>query len=393
MMKVIMEAAETSKTQHEAIETVPTAEPAPGRLMSLDVLRGFDMFWITGGEELFHALAKATGWAWVAAVAAQLNHSSWAGFKFYDLIFPLFIFISGATLPLSIGRRRARGERRPRLLLRLTRRAALLVLLGVIYNTQKISFEVSSIRFGSVLGRIGLAGLGAGIILLFTKSWEARGAWIVGILIAYWALLTYVPVPGVGPGSTTRGKNLADYIDQNFMPGKLFKADHDPEGLLSTLPAVATALLGAAAGGWLASRRTPGLKALGLLAAGVALLGLGWVWGGSFPIIKKIWTSSFVLFAAGWSCVLLAFFYVVVDLLRWRRWCFLFLLIGLNPLTLYFVSGTELLDFEHLGQFFFGFLGVLASRDMIPLVQAAGILAVQFIFLYILYRKKIFVKV
>lgn len=383
---------ETNLTVDKA-ENIPGSDAADGRLMSLDVLRGFDMFWITGGEELFHVLAKATGWAWVAAVTAQLDHAPWAGFKFYDLIFPLFVFISGATLPLSIGRRLERGERRARILGRMLRRALVLVLLGVIYNAQKISFEVSALRFGSVLGRIGLAGLGAGAIVLFTKSWGTRLAWVAAILLAYWALLTGVPVPGVGPASLDQGKNLADYVDQHFMPGKLYNQDHDPEGLLSTLPTVATALLGALAGGWLSARRGAAVKTLGLLAAGAALLGLGSVWAWRFPLIKNLWTSSFVLYTAGWSCVLLALFYAAVDVLRWRRWGFLFLLIGMNPLTIYFLNATELIDFDHLGHFFFGFLGTYAAREWVPVVQSLGVLTVQFVFLYWLYRRKVFIKI
>lgn len=368
------------------------APSASQRLLSLDVLRGFDMFWISGGDGLLAALAKLTGWAWLAWLGTQLTHVAWEGFRFYDLIFPLFLFISGVTLPMAIRRRMERGESRRVIFLRLLRRALVLVVLGILVNTGRISFDLEKVRVASVLGRIGLAGFGAGLIVMFARP-RAQAAWAAGILVFYWALLTFVPVPGVGAPNTERGTNLADAIDQRFLPGKTYMPNHDPEGLLSTIPAVATALLGALAGAWLTSPRSTWRKALGLFAAGIMLLALGGLWGMQFPVIKRIWTSSFVLVAGGWSCVLLALFYAVIDGLRWRRWGFLFLLIGMNPITLYVLRATRLIDFRHLGTFFFGFATEGASPALAPLLQILAVLAVQFVFLYILYRRKIFLRV
>lgn len=362
------------------------------RMVSVDLLRGFDMFWISGGEGIFHALAKATGWAWAAAMAKELTHVKWEGFNFYDLIFPLFLFISGVTLPLVIEKRLARGEGRGRIMLRLARRALLLVALGILYNQKQITFDVASIRFTSVLGRIGVAGLGAGLIVLF---FSPRGwiGWVVGILAGYWALMTFVTAPGEPAHSYAMGKNIVDWLDQRIMPGRLMDKVHDAIGFTSMIPAVATALLGALAGAWLKRPLDPWRKALGLLAAGLALIAAGKLWGLQLPIIKKQWTSSYVLLAGGWSCLLLAIFYAVADGLRWRRWGFPFLLIGLNPLTLYWLRGTGLVDFAAIGKFFFGWATALASKPMQPVYNELAIIGVELAFLYWLYRKKIFVRV
>ena len=303
---------------------------ASERVQSVDVLRGFDMFWISGGDHLFHALAIATGWSGAVFLSNQLKHSHWAGFTCYDLIQPLFLFITGITLPLSIGRRLARGQTRWTVFRRLLTRAMFLVLLGHLVKNGAISFDVPHIRFTSVLGRIGVAGLAAGVIIMFTRV-RAQIIWAVGILIVYWALLTFVPAPGQPGPSFNQGVNIVDYLDQHVMPGRLASGNHDANGWFSTPPVVATVLLGALAGAWLLSARNFARKALGLAGAGLALVALGWLWGLQCPIIKHIWTSSYVLYAGGWSCLLLALFYAIVDGLRWRRWGFPFLLIGMNP--------------------------------------------------------------
>ena len=374
-----------------------TAQPAGGtpateRMQSLDVLRGFDMFWISGGAGLFIALAKATGRVWAVSFSKQLEHVEWAGFHFYDLIFPLFLFISGVTLPMSVRRRVARGESRWGIFLRLLVRALLLVILGILYNSRQVTFDIHNIRFTSVLGRIGMAGLGAGVIVMFARP-RAQVAWVIGLLVLYWALLTFVPYPGEVGTSYEQGKNIVDYLDQHLMPGRLGSGNHDAIGWSSTPPAVATALLGALAGAWLLSACSPGRKVLGLLGVGLVLLALGWLWGLQFPIVKHLWTSSYVLFAGGWSCLLLAFAYGVVDGLRWRRWGFLFLLIGVNPLVLYVLRGTGLIDFPHIGKFMFGFAFNHASPAVAPICLELATLAGEFAFLYWLYRRKIFLRV
>src|SRR4029450_13416559 len=196
--------------------TSPKAEPkiehtAPNeRVPSIDVLRGFDMFWISGGDHFFHALALATGWTWAIVFSKQLSHSDWAGFTFYDLIQPLFLFITGITLPLSVGRRLARGQTRWEIFRRLLIRTVLLVIWGHLDKNGPVSFDFANLRFTSVLGRIGIAGLVAGVIMMFARP-RAQILWVIGILGTYWALLTFVPAPGQPAPSYEQGVNIVDY--------------------------------------------------------------------------------------------------------------------------------------------------------------------------------------
>ena len=177
------------------------------------------------------------------------------------------------------------------------------------------------------------------------------------------------------------------------MPGKLRSGNHDANGWSSTPPVVATVLLGALAGAWLLSARSVWRKVQGLFGAGLVLVLMGWLWGLQFPIIKHIWTSSFVLYTAGWSCLLLGIFYGIVDGLRWRRWGFLFLLIGMNPLVIYILISTGLVNFPYIAKFFFGFSFAHAAPSMVPVWQELATMAVQFGFLYWLYRRKLFWRV
>jgi len=362
------------------------------RVRSVDVLRGFDMFWISGGDNLFHALAAATGWTWAVIFAHQLEHTPWVGFTCYDLIQPLFLFITGITLPLAVGRRMARGQTRWQIILRLLTRALLLVFLGHLVKNGAISLDVPHIRFTSVLGRIGVAGLAAGVIMMFTHI-RGQVLWAVSILVAYWALLTFVPAPGQPVQSFERGVNIVDYLDQHVMPGRLIDGNQDANGWFSTPPVVATVLLGALAGAWLLSVRSAAQKVMGLFGAGVVLVSLGWLWGHQFPIIKHIWTSSFVLYTAGWSCLLLGLFYGIVDGLRWQRWGFPFLLIGMNPLLIYFLCDTRLVDFPYISNFFLGFTYASASPAFATLWHTVATLAVEFALLYWLYRRRFFWRV
>jgi predicted acyltransferase len=365
---------------------------ASERLQSVDILRGFDMFWISGGDHFFHALAAAAGWAWAIMLSKQLSHSQWAGFRFYDLIQPLFLFITGITLPLSVGRRLARGQTRWEVFRRLLTRTIWLILLGHLVKNGAVSLNFAHVRFTSVLGRIGVAGLAAGVIMMFTRL-RAQILWVVGILVAYWALLTFVAAPGQPGPSYEQGVNIVDYLDQHIMPGRLASGNHDANGWSSTPPVVATVLLGALAGTWLLSVRPVRQKAFGLAGAGFVLLALGWLWGLQFPIIKHIWTSSYVLYAAGWSCLLLAFFCGIVDGLRWRRWSFLFLLIGMNPLAIYVLINTKLVDFHYIATFILGFSFAHASPAMSAVWLELAAMALQFLFLYWLYRRKLFWRV
>jgi predicted acyltransferase len=368
-----------------------TDQPLPGdqRLVSLDALRGFDMFWIIGGESIAQAAAKLTGWAWLTWLASQLEHPEWNGFAFYDLIFPLFLFIAGVAMPFSFAKRLERGDSKRQLMAHAIVRGLLLVLLGMIYNGL-LEFDWANMRFASVLGRIGLAYLFAALIVLHFKP-RAQLIWIVGLLVGYWALLKFVPVPGFGAGDLAPGHTLTDFIDRSLLPGKLYRGDRDPEGLLGTVPAIATALCGAVTGVLLRRERFGGyVKTLIMVVAGLACLALGQLWNLDFPINKNLWSSSFVLHCAGWSLLFLSLFYLVIDVWRLRAWTLFFVVIGSNSILIYMAGAF--VDFEYTTHFFFD--GALQNTGVYqPLLWATAIVFVKWILLYFLFRKRIFLRV
>lgn len=364
------------------------------RLLSLDTLRGFDMLWIAGGEYLIVTLAALTGWPFLQWAAGQMDHVEWEGFRFYDMIFPLFLFIAGVSMPFSILKRQKRGESMRKIYLHLLKRLILLILLGLIYGgILQLDFEKQ--RYSSVLARIGIAWFLAAVIVLNT-SVRGQVMWFIGILLGYFAIMKLVPVPGFGAGVLTPEGNLAAFIDQKLLPGRLCCYTYgDNEGLLSHIPAICTALLGTFAGHLLISddRRLTGLKkGLILLLAGIAALALGKLWSLSFPIIKNLWTSSFVLFAGGWSLILLALFYLVIDVWGFKKWTLPFVVIGLNSITIYMLN-SGIISFEQMGGYFFGGLANQFSELAKPVILAAGAVICMWTFLYILYKNKIFLKV
>jgi predicted acyltransferase len=357
------------------------------RLESVDALRGFNMFWIIGGAELLAAIAGAARLGWLNAISANLTqHVEWEGFHFHDMIFPLFLFIMGVTTPFALARRQERGASRAALVRHVLRRAVLLFLLGLVYNGLLELRGMEHLRVMGVLERLALASGCAALIYLFL---ELRGQIVaaVALLLVYWAAMRWMPVPGHPPGTFTPEGNFANYLDRVvFLPGQLYKSYGDPEGLFSTLPAVTTALLGIFAGLWLRGPKPPREKVWGLLAAGALGIAVGYAWSPWFPVIKKIWTSSYVLVAGGWSAILLALFYWAIDVRGWKRWAYFFVVIGLNPITIYL--GQEIVDFEKIAQFFVG--GALKfTGGMAPIVLGIAVLAVKWLFLRFLYKQRI----
>jgi predicted acyltransferase len=366
-----------------------SSPPSSQRLLSLDALRGFDMFWIMGGESIAHAAAALTGWGWLAWLSGQLHHPEWHGFAFYDLIFPLFLFIAGVAMPLSFEKRLERGESKYALYRHAIQRGLLLVLLGMIYNGL-LKFDWPHTRYPSVLGRIGLAYMFAALIFLNT-SMRGRFVWMAGLLVGYWAALKFIPVPGYGAGDLAPGHTLTDYVDRLLIPGRLYEGNRDPEGFLATIPAIATALAGTVTGQLLKSDRFSGtVKTMIMVVAGLACLGLAWLWNLDFPINKNLWSSSFVLHCAGWSLLFLALFYLVIDVWRWRAWTLFFVVIGSNSILIYLAGAF--VDFEYTAHFFFD--GALqGSGAHKPLLWACAVLLVEWLFLFVLYKKRIFLRV
>ena len=403
----------------------PAPQPAPQRLVSLDALRGFDMFWILGADALVTALSEVNGSPVAKFFAGQLDHRAWEGFTFYDLIFPLFVFISGASLVYSLSKQieqHGRGAAAKRVLIR----GALLFIIGIFYSGG-FTNPWPDMRLLGVLPRIALAYTGAGLLFCFLKP-RALVAAFVAILVGYWALLSFVPIRDLPldraalaaklgtpkpteaqvraafDATTTRvtgrfepGLNLTNHLDFQYLPGRKYDTYYDPEGYLSTLPAIATCLIGVFAG--LLLRRTDfadAKKLRALLLAGAVAVALGWVWHLQFPVIKKIWTSSYVLVAGGYSLWFLAAFFYMVDIRGWRRWCVPFLWIGMNPITLYLAN--NIIKFRLLAQRFVGgdiktwldtTIGAGAGQGLLALVG----LTLMFILARFLYQRQIFLRV
>lgn len=361
------------------------------RLYSLDALRGFDMFWIIGGEEIVHHLATLTNWSLFHGWAAQLTHPDWHGFAFYDLIFPLFLFLAGVATPYSMEREFAKGKTREQVMMKVIKRGLILVLLGIIHNNGLHLKPIAEIRFGSVLGRIGLAYMFANIIYLYTKQ-RGQIIWFCALLIGYWLMFLFFAAPGFPKGDLTMEGNIASYLDRLIMPGKLYLGIHDPEGLVSTIPAIGTALLGIYAGRLLKNADVPAMrKVIQLALMGVVFVMLAQLWNFVFPINKNLWTSSFVLQVGGFSLLLLALFYYIIDMRGIKRWAFFFSVIGMNSILIY-MSG-QFIDWGYTTDGIFGWLFELTGKPWSLLLFAICYLAIKWVFLYFMYRQKLFLRV
>jgi predicted acyltransferase len=368
-------------------------KPATKRLYSLDALRGFDMFWIMGGEGIFIGLASLTGWPLFKWWATQLDHVPWHGFVFYDMIFPLFLFIAGISFPFSLAKRIANNDSRKSIYKHVIGRGLILVLLGIIYNNG-IKFNFAELRYGSVLGRIGLAWMFGALIFMNTKL-TFRIVWLCGLLIGYWLMLLIFPAHDLGSTDVfSQTGNLTSHIDRLLMPGKLYLGNHDPEGLFSTIPAIGTALLGMFTGEFMLSKYLndkPLKKVLYLVGAAVSLMVIGQIWNLFFPINKNLWTSSFVCWVGGLSLLLFSIFYLIIDVWQYKKWAFFFVVIGVNPITIYLTE--RIIGFGSANKFFFGGLIKVMPEAWAPLINGFGVTAIAWVFLYILYKKKIFLKV
>jgi predicted acyltransferase len=373
------------------------------RLVSIDALRGFDMFWIIGGEGLAEAIGNWIGGPTKTLIREQLTHAEWEGFHFYDLIFPLFLFLVGVVVPFSLGKLRNQGQAGAKAYGRVIRRTLLLFFLGFVYYGFLQFNPPSQQRYVGVLQRIAIGYFFAALLYLNTRV-RGQVLALVAILVGYWALLAFVAPPDSYAGDYSKERNLSGWVDRHYLPGKIFKDYYeygDNEGLLSTIPAIGTALLGVLTGEWLRSRWSKWLILLGLLVAGGVCLGLGYAWAYEvprpyhFPIIKNIWTSSFVLWAGGWSLLLLGLFYAIIDIFRLRAWSFFFVVIGMNAITLYMAE--RILNFSQLSKFFLDGIGKLAGASFgdpaHEVVLAAGAVALVWLLAFHLYRQRLFLRV
>ena len=392
--------------------------------MSVDALRGFDMFWILGAGSLAKSLQSITDNDWTSLLATQLTHVRWEGFHFYDLIFPLFLFLVGISIVFSLDKVRDEAER-SKVFGRIFKRSLALFVIGIFYYGG-LSKPWPAIALGGVLHRIAACYLIASLLYLAFPKMRHLAILSIVILLGYWAMLLWIPFPDVKlepreiqaiarsiqsdsswaiarsveqttRGSLEEGRNLVNFVDFLFLPGRKAQTYYINEGLLSTLPAVVLSLIGIMTACWLkCTSITPSNKALGLAGIGCLLVAAGYGWSYQFPLIKRIWTSSFILMAGGYSLMLMAIFYWLIDVRGWRRWCQPFVWIGANALTLYVVA--EIVDFPQLAlRFVGGDVRDFLDRQVVDgcgnLVAAlVGLLLVVFLARF-LYRRKIFLRV
>jgi predicted acyltransferase len=362
------------------------------RIVSIDALRGFDMFWIVGGGTLVSAILTRIGNPFCQALNQQLEHCLWHGFHFEDLIHPLFLFLVGASMPLSLSKRMERGDSRRDLYIHIFQRTIILYLLGMVYNGL-LDFQFDNLRYTGVLHRIAFTYFFAALIFM-NFSIRGQAIWAGALLLGYWAAMSLVPVPGVGIGSLEPNANLADFIDSILLPGAHrsygLNKGGDANGILTTAPAIVSVLIGVLAGHRLRANTAPPRRALEYLAAGALLLAVSLLWNTVFPINKLLWTSSYVLFTGGWSLLLFSLFYWIIDVREYRAWAFPLVLIGMNAITIY--MATRLFNFRQIARPLVSGLARFSGNYQ-EIVLVASAFAVEMLLLYFLYRRKLFLKV
>jgi predicted acyltransferase len=341
---------------------------------------------------------------------SQLEHSAWNGWTLTDLVFPSFLFIAGISIVFSNAARLARGDSKTALRLHVIRRAVILFLLGLVVNGFPL-FHLGTLRIYGVLQRIAICFLLASLLYLWnSRAWVTATIAVVALL-GYWILMRWVPIPGIGVPTHSvplldPNQNWVAYLDRKILPGRLYEGVRDPEGLLSDIPAMGTILLGVLTGIWLRRPKALSTKAAGLLVASVSGLLLGNLWNVWFPINKKLWTSSYVLFAAGCTLLLLALCFYAVEIKQWTRgWTFPWLVFGSNAITAYVFSEllssalssifvhdggriTDLQQYIYLHWFF-----PIINPSFGSLLYALAFVLVCFVPVLLLYRRKIFIKI
>jgi len=357
------------------------------RITSIDALRGFTMIWIIGAEEIIRSLFKVWPNSFTKTLAVNMTHAKWEGYYFYDLVFPLFLFLVGILIPFTILKRMEAGVPKSQLYKHIIKRTLVLIFLGLV-NYGLLRFDWPAMRWSSVLGRIGICYFLASVLVMHT-SWRMQAVITVSILVLYYLAVMFIPVPGYGAGVLTPEGCLTTYLDQKIIPGTLGMGIYDRQGVLSTFTALATTLIGVLTGFWLGSNRSPERKTSGLLYAGLLTLAAGWLWGQFFFISRNVWTSSFVLYSAGWSFLLLALFYWIIDVRGYKKWTFFLVVIGMNAITIW--VGQRLIDFEFTADaLFLGFSSTLGIIQ--PIFMACVVFMLKWLFLWFLFKRKIFLK-
>jgi predicted acyltransferase len=353
------------------------------RLSSLDAFRGLTIFLMI--------LANYRGDN--GAIFSSLEHAAWNGWTFADTVFPSFLFIVGVSLVFSFAERQDDRIFQKAFELRIIRRTVILFVLGLLLNSFP-SFQLSNIRIPGVLQRIAVCYFFASLIVL-KCGLRGRILWLITLLSSYWVMMRFIPVPGIGTGVLEPGENFAAWVDSHFLNGYMwsyYDGKWDPEGIVSTIPAIATTLFGVLTGQWLRSSASERRKTAGMLCSGVLLLIAGQILSNWLPINKSIWTSTFSIFMAGLALVCQALFYWFIDIAGFSRWTKPLIILGLNPIALYTLSqilGTMLPSMHMSGIFSVPIINWGASSLLHPM----EILLSIFITAWIMWQKRIFIRV
>jgi predicted acyltransferase len=341
------------------------------------------------------------------AVYPFLGHSAWNGWTFADTVFPMFLFIAGVSLVYSLAGREGKHTSDRAIELRIVRRTVILFALGLFLNIFP-TFQLSNIRIPGVLQRIAVCYFFVSLIVL-KSGLRGRILWLIGLLASYWLMMRFIPVPGIGAGVLEPGQNFAAWVDSIFLKGHMwsyYDRTWDPEGIISTIPAIGTTLFGVLTGQWLRSSRSEGKKVAGMALAGLALLLAGHLLDRWMPINKSLWTSTFSIFMAGLSLVCLAFFHWLIDVAGFSKWAIPLIIPGLNPITLYVLSemvdsglrtvnmvivkGSDVSCQLYL---FTTFCVPLAETRIASLLYAFGIFMSMFLVAWIMWRRRLFIKI
>ena len=367
---------------------------ATGRMTSLDVFRGLTIAGMI--------LVNNPG-TW-DAIYSPLEHSKWHGWTPTDLVFPFFLFIVGVSITLALSRRAEGGGSRRDLYLKIVRRAVIIFALGLLLSDFPYN-DPATFRIPGVLQRIAVCYLFASVIFLNT-TWRAQAAITAALLLAYWAILTFVPAPGFAAGDLSMPGSIASYVDRSVFGRHTWKPLYDPEGILSTTGALATTLAGVLTGQYLRTRREPLEKVAAMFVAGTGCVVVGWAWNYWFPVNKALWTSPYVVLTTGMALQLLAACYWLVDIKRLRRWSLPFAVFGTNALAVYFLSEffvllASLVRFTRPDGSQSDLLGLIYEKlfaSWASPVNASLAFAVCTVLFWLgvmslLYRKRIFIKV
>ena len=383
----------------------PISTPSPSnRLISVDALRGITIAF----------MIMVNNNASERAAFPFMKHADWNGMTPTDLVFPTFLFLVGVSVVLAFSARLAKGATRAELAWQTVRRAATLFVFGLIVNGFPY-FHLGTYRIYGVLQRIAVCYLVVGLFYLWDRKWPSKVVALVVVLAGYYIMMRWVPVPGLGmPGRDIpfldKDAQWVAYIDRHLLPGRLYEVTRDPEGLLSDVPALGTALLGLLAGMWMRSTHTVKQKAAGLAEGAAICLATGALWAMWFPLNKKLWTSSYVLVAGGIALSLLALIFWMIEVKGWKaKWTWAPLIFGSNAIAAYMISellGTAVglagewigkattgKPIEPFGWVYTHWLTLIPNPGLASLAYSFLYMAICFLPIWFLYKKKIFLKV